>query len=61
MVRCFLSHSSKDKKSYVEIVAKHLGFHNCVYDDFTFEEGMQPLEEILKWLDKSDIFVIFLS
>jgi hypothetical protein len=61
MVRCFLSHSSKDKKSYVEIVAKRLGFHNCVYDDFTFEEGMQPLEEILKWLDKSDIFVIFLS
>jgi hypothetical protein len=61
MVKCFLSHSSSDKKSYVEIVAKKLGYHKCVYDEFTFEEGMKSLEEILKGLNKSDLFVIFIS
>lgn len=61
MPKAFLSHSSQDKKSYVEIVARQLGYHNCVYDDLTFEEGMKPLEEIQKGLDKSDLFVIFLS
>lgn len=61
MVKCFLSHSSSDKKSYIEIVAKKLGHHKCVYDEFTFEEGMKSLDEILKWLKKSELFVIFLS
>lgn len=61
MVKCFLSHSSSDKKSYIEIVALKLGYHKCVYDEFTFEEGMKSLDEILKWLKKSDLFVIFLS
>lgn len=61
MVKCFLSHSSKDKKSYIEIVAKQLGYHNCVYDQFTFEEGMKSLDEILKGLESSALFVIFIS
>jgi hypothetical protein len=61
MVKCFLSHSSKDKKSYVEIVARQLGYHNCVYDQFTFEEGMKSLDEILKGLELSALFVIFIS
>jgi hypothetical protein len=38
-----------------------LGYHNCVYDDFTFEEGMKSLDEILKGLESSAIFVIFIS
>lgn len=61
MLKCFLSHSSKDKKSYVDLVAKQLGQHNIIYDEFTFEEGNESLEEILKGLGKSQIFVIFIS
>ena len=61
MIRCFLSHSSKDKKFYIEIVAKKVGIANCIYDKFTFEEGMRPLDEILKGLNKTDLFVLFLS
>ena len=61
MPRAYLSHSSKDKKHYVEVIAKKLGFVRCVYDNLTFEEGMLSIEEIEKGLDKSDLFVIFLS
>lgn len=57
----FLSHSSKDKKGYVEIVARKIGYHKCVYDELTFEEGMKSLEEIEKGLNKTDLFVIFIS
>lgn len=60
-MRAFLSHSSKDKKHYVERVAEWLGKDNIHYDAWTFEEGEQPLDEILRGLDKADIFVIFLS
>lgn len=65
MKRVFLSHSSADKKSYIEIVVeqlkKEIGIQRIVYDNLTFEEGMGNLEEIEKGLDKSDLFVIFLS
>lgn len=65
MSKVFLSHSSKDKKNYVRIVAENLidaiGIDNVVYDEFTFEEGMMSLEEINKALGKTDLFVIFLS
>jgi len=61
MITAFLSHSSVDKKRYVEFVAQKLGGAYCVYDAYTFEEGMQPIEEILKGLDTSQIFVVFLS
>lgn len=61
MIKAFLSHSSKDKNSYVRHVANWLGKDNIVYDEFTFEEGETPLEEILKGLEKSNLFVIFLS
>ena len=50
MSKVFLSHSSLDKKDYVKKVAesliKSIGIHNVVYDEFTFEKGMMPLEEI---------------
>lgn len=60
-MRAFLSHSSKDKKHYVERVADWLGKDNIHYDAWTFEEGERPLDEILRGLDRADIFVIFLS
>jgi hypothetical protein len=61
MIRAFLSHSSADKNRYVRIVADKLGPAHCVYDEYTFEAGMQPLEEIIKGLDDSQVFVVFLS
>lgn len=60
-MRAFLSHSSKDKNHYVKRVAEWLGKDNIHYDEWTFEEGEQPLDEILRGLDRTDLFVIFLS
>ena len=61
MAKCFLSHSSKDKDNYVKLVAEKLGIERCIYDELTFEAGMQPIEEIIKGLDSTDLFVIFIS
>lgn len=61
MIKAFLSHSSEDKESYIRSVAKWLGKDNVEYDEFTFEEGEISLDEILKGIDRSSLFVIFLS
>jgi hypothetical protein len=61
MIRAFLSHSSKDKDHYVRGVAKWLGKDNIIYDEWTFEEGEKPLDEILRSLDITELFVLFLS
>lgn len=61
MAKAFLSHSSNDKKRYVEIVARYLGQPHIIYDEISFEEGMKNYEEILSGLDKSDLFVLFIS
>ena len=60
MVKAFLAHSSNDK-GYVRIIAEKLGPHKCIIDEHTFEEGMKTIEEIEKGLERTDIFVIFLS
>ncbi len=61
MTTVFLSHSSKDKVNYVELVANELRQYNIIYDKFTFEAGERPLDEIIKGLGKTDLFVLFLS
>lgn len=61
MIKCFLSHSSKDKESYVRLVATRLRKEVKVFDEETFEAGMSPMEEIAKGLDDSSLFVIFIS
>lgn len=61
MIKAFLSHSSADKDRYVRIVAERLGLENCVYDEYTFEFGLKPIEEIVAGLNDSQLFVIFLS
>lgn len=60
MKKVFLSHSSKDKV-YVEKVVEKIGVDNCIYDKYTFEEGMETLDEIYKGLEETDIFVMFIS
>ncbi|WP_049535792.1 toll/interleukin-1 receptor domain-containing protein [Vibrio harveyi] len=61
MIKAFLSHSSKDKASYVRNVANWLDKEQIVYDEYTFEEGERSLDEILLGLDKAELFVLFIS
>lgn len=60
MKKVFLSHKSEDK-TFVEYVANCIGKDNCIYDKYTFEDGMPTLQEILKGLNETDLFVIFIS
>ncbi len=61
MIKCFLSHSSKDKERYVKIVKNLLRKESIIYDEDTFEAGMSPAEEIINGLDETALFVIFIS
>lgn len=61
MIKCFLSHSSDDKKRYVREVARRMKKEVKVFDEETFEQGMSPIEEIIKGLDESSLFVLFIS
>lgn len=60
MNKIFLSHSSTDKE-YVEYIARKFGKDVAVYDEYSFEVGLKTLDEILKSLDATDLFVIFIS
>lgn len=60
MGKIFLSHSSKDKK-YVSYIADQFGKDKCVYDELCFEIGCKNMDEIVRELDKTSIFVVFLS
>lgn len=59
MPKAFLSHSSVQKE-YVENVASDLKSFSII-DSKSFEFGMLNSEEILNLIDKSDLFVVFLS
>ncbi|WP_392455516.1 TIR domain-containing protein [Chryseomicrobium aureum] len=65
MKRVFLSHSSKDKWFYIENVVSKLtrliGSDKFIYDSKTFEEGQETSQEIKKWLENTDLFVLFIS
>ena len=61
MLKAFLSHSSSDKAKYVRLVAERLGAHRIVFDELSFEEGMETYEQIHQGLNRSDLFVLFLS
>jgi hypothetical protein len=60
-MKAFLSHSSKNKDSYVRVVAQKLKKENISYDEFTFEDGEKTFDEILKGLERSELFVFFIS
>jgi tetratricopeptide (TPR) repeat protein len=59
-MRAFLSHSSSDK-GYVEAVADSLRPGLYELDARTFEEGGLNADEIIKALNRCDLFCIFLS
>jgi hypothetical protein len=60
MGKVFLSHSSA-QKPLVENIANKIGRENCIYDKYTFEAGLDTLEEIIDGLNETDLFVVFLS
>lgn len=61
MIKCFLSHSSADKESYIRKVSSLLRPETKVFDEETFEAGMSPAEEIINGLGEASLFVIFIS
>lgn len=61
MYKIFFCHSNEDKKDYVDEVAKHFDPGILAYDVYAFEEGMLNEGEIIKNLEKTVLFVVFLS
>lgn len=60
-MKVFLSHSSKDKDLFARKIADKLGIF-AIYDEYTFEEGMDTFNEITNNLkDNTNLFVILLS
>lgn len=59
-MKAFLSHSSKDK-ALVEEVARFLGGASVELDQNTFDFGELNSEAIADALDRSDLFVLFIS
>lgn len=60
MNRAFLSHSYA-QKDFVKKVYKLLGASRCVLDDCCFENGKKIIDEIVRTLQKTDLFVLFVS
>jgi tetratricopeptide (TPR) repeat protein len=60
MNKAFLSHSSA-QKPFVRKVASLLGPVRCTFDEYCFEMGEKILDEIIRKLNITDIFVIFIS
>jgi hypothetical protein len=60
MSKAFISHSSK-QKDLVEKLVKRMGRDNAVIDKYNFEAGMDTLDEIMKGIESTDLFVLILS
>ena len=60
MNKAFLSHSSA-QKDFVRKVADLLTPSRCVFDEYTFETGEKILDEIIRSLNRTDLFVLFIS
>ncbi len=60
MSKIFLSHSSA-QKYLVEKIADKLGKDRVAYDKYSFETGMDSLDEIIRHLNSTDLFVVFIS
>ncbi len=58
--KIFMSHKSENK-DFVEYVVNKIGRDRCVYDKYTFDEGDETIEEIIRGLNQTDLFVIFLT
>jgi tetratricopeptide (TPR) repeat protein len=61
MIKCFLSHSSLDKVSYIDHVIKDIRKESRIIDSEDFEPGKMTSAEIREKILSSSLFVIFLS
>lgn len=61
MIKCFISHSSKDKDSYIRFVSQKIRKEVRIIDEESFEAGLGNWEEIIKRLDETSLFVVFIS
>ena len=60
MNKAFLSHSSA-QKDFVRKVYKLLGASRCVFDECCFDNGKKIIDEILRGLQNTDLFILFVS
>lgn len=64
-MKVFISHSSLDKSVYadelVDNLRERLGDSAVVYDKLTFEAGEKIMDEILRTMENTDLFVVLLS
>jgi hypothetical protein len=64
--KIFISHASKDKKSYVDILYKKLktsliGEDNIIYDSESFGAGEVIADEINNYLEQTALFILLIS
>ncbi|MGE4511350.1 MAG: TIR domain-containing protein [Sulfurimonadaceae bacterium] len=57
-MKAFLSHSSKNKE-FIREVANKLGRLHSIFDERSFDTGVEFENSIIKFLDKTSIFVFF--
>lgn len=65
MPKIFLSHSGEDKEFYVRPVYNRLKkdeiSSDVIFDEVTFQPGNRIMDEIVNFLEITDLFVIFIS
>lgn len=57
-MKAFLSHSSLDKE-FVQEVADQLGRASCIFDKYSFQNGVEFEKSIIDHLGNSSIFILF--
>lgn len=61
MIKAFISHSSKQKKNFVEPLVELLGRDSCIIDSYDFQAAYESIEQIYSCIDKCSIFVFLVS
>lgn len=57
MIKVFISHSSKQKSSFVIPIMEKVGRNQCFVDAYDFQPAFRTMDEIIEKLNKSSIFV----
>ncbi len=60
-MRVFLSHSSKDKLRFVNLVAEKLNTDNLIIDAKSFVPAKDNRDEMIRLVSQCDIFCFFIS
>lgn len=61
MIKAFISHSSKQKKDFVEPLVELIGRDSCIIDSYDFHAAYETLEQIYSSMGKCSIFVFLVS